>query len=385
MSTTRPAARLRCETLEARELPASSLYAAVRVESPTRIGIALVDDATRTSSRIAVNFAKGNQITAAAVASGDVTGDGVPDVAVSVEGGTFAPAGPFVLSKSTGRVAVFDGAELRAGRESVLRRLQPYDAGVTGRIHLALGDLTGDGRADLVTAPQGYGPHVRVYDLATRTMPADFYSHDPARSTGGPVAVGDLNGDGRPDLVALADTQGTTEWGSATVFREARTFHTAGPGFASTWPTADRAVYLDAPHLAGGGRLRLAVGQVVGGAGAELFVGSLAGGVPAVTAFGGTGGTFAPVLGSVRYIGLTGTGPTRLLVRDLTGDGRADLRFGSQPIDPSKPVTGNNSDRVTSHPISDSNGRVGMLWRGFGGVVTPFADITSSLDGVEVG
>lgn len=121
-----------------------------------------------------------------------------------------------------------------------------------------------------------------------------------------------------------------------------------------------------------------------------MFVGSLHGTerTPAVTAFAGAetaNGAFARVLGSYKYTGLTGTSAMRLMVRDLTGDGLADLRFGSQPIDRTLPVAGNNSDRVSGHSMIGSNGTVYFVLRGYGSYGEPFADISSSLNGVEVG
>src|SRR5439155_340277 len=85
-----------------------------------------------------------------------------------------------------------------------------YDTTFTGVVRVATGDVNGDGFADIITAagPTG-GPHVKVFNGTNLALVYSFFAFDVSYSGGVYVATGDLNGDGRSDLVA-SQGQGTT-------------------------------------------------------------------------------------------------------------------------------------------------------------------------------
>jgi hypothetical protein len=119
------------------------------------------------------------------VAVGDVNGDTVGDIITAPGPG----GGP--------HVRIFNGA---TGTE--IFGFFPYDPGFTGGVFVASGDVNGDGRADIITAPgAGGGPNVRVFSGATGGVLSSFLAYDPAFTGGVTVAAGDINGDGRADIV----------------------------------------------------------------------------------------------------------------------------------------------------------------------------------------
>ncbi|MBY0459646.1 MAG: VCBS repeat-containing protein, partial [Gemmataceae bacterium] len=96
---------------------------------------------------------------------------------------------------SGGVVQVYDAAtrQLTAG-------FAPYGAGFTGGVNVAVGDINGDGTADIITATATGAAHVKVFSGTDFQEIRSFIAY--TGFTGGVnVAVGDVNGDGTADIV----------------------------------------------------------------------------------------------------------------------------------------------------------------------------------------
>ncbi len=220
----------------------------------------------------------------AAVAVGDVNGDGRPDFVVA--------------NAASDTVSVYLQSATTAGSFTLAATLQT--GGLTP-LDVALGDLNQDGRADIAVATSGANSVMVFFQAAGTTFPTALtlaLSGDPRA-----VAIADLNGDLRPDL-AVSTTSDVVS-----VF-----FQNAAAGtFASALnlPTGPRPVALKAVDLNGDGRLDLVTANYrAGGAdGISVILQTTTAGTFAATVNVDAGDTYA----------------AGLAVADLDGDGRPDL------------------------------------------------------------
>src|SRR5205823_5486981 len=94
----------------------------------------------------------------------------------------------------------------------MLSTFVPY-AGFAGGASVAAGDVNGDGKADVITgAGPGGGPHVVVFSEGKPVQLLKSFFAYPANFTGGIfVAAGDVNGDGKADIIAASGPGGMPE------------------------------------------------------------------------------------------------------------------------------------------------------------------------------
>jgi hypothetical protein len=135
------------------------------------------------------------------LAVADVNGDGYADIITGADAG----GGPHV--------------EVWSGKDgSLLRSFYAYMPTFTGGVRVAAGDVNGDGKAEVVTAPgRGGGPDVRVWDGGSGNLIREFAAYDPGYRFGVFVAVGDVNRDGFADIITGTD-QGSSAGANVRVF-----------------------------------------------------------------------------------------------------------------------------------------------------------------------
>lgn len=146
------------------------------------------------------------------VAVGDVNGDGFTDVITG--SGTGA----------VGHVKVIDG--IRLGQTTgLLMSFDAYPNSFRGGIFVAAGDVTGDGRADIIVAPGAGGqPVVRVFDGKSGVLIRSFLAYSPTFTGGVSVSAGDVNGDGRDDIITGAAGNGHVKVFDGATGAEIRSF-----------------------------------------------------------------------------------------------------------------------------------------------------------------
>ena len=225
-----------------------------------------------------------------ATATGDVNGDGTPDIIAAAGAG----AGP--------HVKVFDGL---TGAE--IRSFFAYDPTFRGGVMVASGDVDGDGFDDIITGAMSAGaPHVKVFSGKTGQELASFFAFDQSITSGVRVAAADLNGDGKADIIAS-----TGEGTQARV----RAFDGVTGAVLSDFT----------PYVGFQGGIYVSAGDFDGDGKAEIFVSAGAGAGPRVSVYNSSGAELASFFSGDSTI----TSGTRVAAKDLDGDGRADIITGA--------------------------------------------------------
>src|SRR5262252_8191563 len=195
-----------------------------------------------------------------------------------------------------GLVRVFSGFDL-----SMLMSFAPFGGGFNGGVYVASGDIDGDGRADVIVGA-GSGGQVAAFSGVDAHELGRAFPFTAAYQGGVTVAAGDLDGDGHADVLA-----GTVNGGFVTVLSGAD-----GHVIAGGFPFG--------PFFVGG--VSIAVGDLNGDGRADIVVAPMsAGGL--VLAFNGA--NLEVLTSFVPYPGIAGV---TLAAADVDGDGRADIITG---------------------------------------------------------
>lgn len=119
-----------------------------------------------------------------------------------------ATASPFfVVAPGQGQVPLVTVYDAVTGQDKF--DFYAYGSSFLGGVRVAVGDVNRDGVPDIVTAPgPGGGPHVRAFSGIDGRPLLDFFAFEPGFQGGVTVAAGDVTGDGRDEIVVGAGNGG---------------------------------------------------------------------------------------------------------------------------------------------------------------------------------
>jgi len=143
--------------------------------------IQLFNVESEASSTVAFKFyPEGLSNSGANIAAGDLDGDGQSEI----------------ITAADGQIKVFD-AQGKMKNKFFVR-------GLGARLSVAAGDLDGDGKEDIVVgAGRGYDPKVIVYNHEAKII-RQFFAYDKKFRGGVNVAAGDIDGNGKDEIIAGA-------------------------------------------------------------------------------------------------------------------------------------------------------------------------------------
>ena len=209
-----------------------------------------------------------------------------------------------------------------AATGTILSAYQAFESSFTGGMFVSAGDFLREGYDAYIFSPdEGGGPRVQIISGRTGQVIADFFGIDDINFRGGcRTGVADVNGDGTPDLIVAAGFGG----GPRVAVFDGMTIR---PGGLPRRLLADFFVF--EPTLRNG--VYVAGGDVNGDGFGDLAVGAGPGGAPRTVVLSGV----SQLQNAIRPIAdffagdVTNRGGVRVAVKDIDGDGLADLVTGS--------------------------------------------------------
>jgi hypothetical protein len=237
------------------------------------------------------------------VVTADFNGDGKPDVAFGYPGNRYF-SGPIVgVVLNTTPVGV-SSASFAAEQDFGLG----YPVGVRPAL-LAVGDFNGDGKPDILVN----GSVILLNTTPTGASTPSFAAPQTLPGGGGVAAVGDFNGDGKPDIAVV--NNGTVSILLNATLTGSSTVSFAGP---QTFAVGTSPEALAVGDFDGDGRPDLAVVNNNNGGSGTVSV------LLNTTSTGSSTVTFA-----AQQTFAVGTNPTSVAVADFNGDGKPDLAVGN--------------------------------------------------------
>jgi hypothetical protein len=280
---------------------------------------------------IAQQWMDGSETAGKHVASGDVNGDGKKEVITG--------SGP----NSAAVVSVYDAAT----GHLIASSFAYSNGSFYGGVFVAAGDVDGDGKAEVLTAAgPGGGPHVKIWKVVNGQLQevGGFFAYGAEFHGGVTIASGDVNGDGKDDIITGPGAGGgphVRAWSGA---NNAELF-----GFMAYTNPQNQANWT--------GGVNVAAGDIDGDGKAEIAVGPWSGGGPHVRTFTNTG---ALRNGGIFVGPSTFSGGITVALGDLNGDGKAELIAGT--MTQATTVRVYTGDLVATNVVFDA-------YPGFGGGV----------------
>jgi hypothetical protein len=221
----------------------------------------------------------------------------------------------------------------------LVSRFLAYAATFKGGVHVAAGDINGDGKAEIVTgAGTTGGPQVRIFDIKGNLI-SQFFAYDSKFRGGVSVAVGDIDGDGKAEIVTGAGPGG-------------------GPQvriFSADSKVKYQFFAYNANSRTG---INVAVGDVNGNGASAVAVGpaTAAGSLPVEYYFLNKNDNAMELAGQITYLAPQATGGVAMVVADIGSDAYGDIALARTAASGAVTVVYSGSKPVSPFTVSGLKG-----------------------------
>jgi len=187
----------------------------------------------------------------------------------------------------------------------------PYEERFNGGINIALGDINNDGYEEIITGAAKGGPHIRFFNSQGRLINPGFFAYEKNFRGGVNLAVGDLNGDGKKEIVTARGQGGPPQ---------IKIFNQKGEVINSGFLAYEK-------NFRGG--VNLALGDLNGDKKDEIITGRGMGGQPEIRIFDGNGKL---INSGFLAFNKTNRQGIKVIAYDFDNNGRAEILATSSNV-----------------------------------------------------
>lgn len=223
----------------------------------------------------------------------------------------FTPPKTFII---TGAKSKFNDVKIFSTSGTLVKSFRPYSNTLISGVNVAVGDVNGDAKLEIITAAREKGgPKIRIYNSRGTNLDIDFNAYPSTYRKGVNVATGDVDGDGADEIITALMT------GSKPLVR---VFHYQSGRFRRVYDT------FVAYSSSTTGGANVAAGDLNGDGRDEIITTRTKPGTSLVRVFKKRSAGFSSMIRDQRLYPLTFTGIVLPAAGDVDANGKVDLITG---------------------------------------------------------
>jgi len=229
---------------------------------------------------------------------------------------------PKILGQTAGTPFIATGTKSGGGPEvrvfttsgKLLKNFNAYDVNFHGGINVAVGDVNGDDRAEIITSMRQNGDsNIKIFKVDGTNLKLDYYAYDKTYKGGVNITTGDINGDGKAEIIT-APAGGSVP--------TVRIFGLVNGKMVRILP--DFLAY--DKNFRGG--VAVSVGDINGDGKGEIVTSPTSNGGPQIRVFGLSSAKYVPITPGIMAYAPTFHGGINSTTGDVNADGKDEIMTG---------------------------------------------------------